>query len=134
MGATQREIVGKVMPDYQELAATGQIAISTTPYDHPILPLICDSEIASMAHPNVPLPPRCRYPEDARKQSALAREYVARHFGTAPVGLWPSEGSVSDEALSIAAELGFQWAATDSGVLNRTLGRAVGVEGLYRSY
>ncbi len=53
----------------------------------------------------------------------MAREYVETHFGVAPAGLWPSEGSVSDEVFPIASELGFEWAATDSGVLNRTLGR-----------
>ena len=65
---------------------------------------------------------------------ALAREYCTEHFGVAPAGLWPSEGSVSDEVFAIASELGFQWAATDSGVLDRTLGRTVGVDGLYRPY
>jgi len=134
MGAKQREIVGQVLPEYAKLAATGQIEISTTPYYHPILPLVCDSDIAGTAHPNVPLPPRFRYPDDARTQLGLAREYVKEHFGVAPVGLWPSEGSVSDEALSIAADLGYEWAATDSGVLNRTLGRSVNVDGLYRPY
>src|SRR3954462_9985152 len=64
----------------------------------------------------------------------MARDYIRQNFGVAPVGLWPSEGSVSDEAFAIAAELGFEWAATDNGVLNRTLGRGVGVEGLYRPY
>jgi hypothetical protein len=34
----------------------------------------------------------------------------------------------------LAASLGFEWAATDSGVLNRTLGRGVPVDGLYRPY
>src|SRR5262249_32967010 len=51
-----------------------------------------------------------------------------------PTGLWPSEGSVSDEVFTIAAGLGFQWAATDSGVLDRTLSRSVPVDGLYRPY
>ncbi|HTP32600.1 MAG TPA: glycoside hydrolase family 57 protein [Candidatus Acidoferrales bacterium] len=134
MGEKQREIVGRVLPQYARLAASGQIEISTTPYYHPILPLLCDSQIASVAHPNVPLPPRFRYPGDAHKQLQLAREYVEGHFGVAPVGLWPSEGSVSDEVLAIASELGFEWAATDSGVLNRTRDRAVSVEGLYRPY
>jgi alpha-amylase/alpha-mannosidase (GH57 family) len=134
MGEKQREIVGQVLPVYRRLAAAGQIEVSTTPYYHPILPLLCDSNIARVSHPNVPLPPRFRYPEDARRQLALAREYMARLFGAAPVGLWPSEGSVSDEVFTIASELGFEWAATDSGVLNRTLGRAVAVDGLYRPY
>src|SRR4051812_3740816 len=134
MGEKQREIVGQVLPEYQKLAASGQIEISTTPYYHPILPLLCDSNIAAVSHPGVPLPPRFKYPQDARRQLAMAREYVLHNFGVAPVGLWPSEGSVSDEAFAIAAELGFEWAATDNGVLNRTLGRGVGVEGLYRPY
>ena len=134
MGEKQREMVGQVLPVYRRLAAAGQIEISTTPYYHPILPLLCDSSIADVAHPNVPLPPRFRYPQDARRQLLLAREYIERQFGAAPVGLWPSEGSVSDEVFAIASELGFEWAATDSGVLNRTLGRAVAVDGLYRPY
>jgi alpha-amylase/alpha-mannosidase (GH57 family) len=134
MGRKQREIIGRVLPAYAKLAAAGQIEISTTPYYHPILPLVCDSNIASVAHPNVPLPPRFRYPGDARRQLELAREYVRVHFGTAPAGLWPSEGSVSDEVFTIASELGFEWAATDSGVLNRTKNAAVSVDGLYRPY
>ncbi|PWU07609.1 MAG: glycoside hydrolase [Terriglobia bacterium] len=134
MGEKQRELLGEVLPQYKKLVTAGQIEISTTPYYHPILPLLCDSNIAAVAHPNVPLPPRFRYPQDARRQLVLAREFIARHFGAAPVGLWPSEGSVSDEVFGIAAETGFSWAATDSGVLNRTVGRAVPVDGLYRPY
>jgi hypothetical protein len=64
----------------------------------------------------------------------MARDYIAAEFKSTPVGLWPSEGSVSDEAFRLAMEAGFQWAATDSGVLDRTLGRPSGVEGLYRPY
>jgi alpha-amylase/alpha-mannosidase (GH57 family) len=134
MGEKQREIVGKALPEYQRLARSGQIEISTTPYYHPILPLLCDSNIASVSHPNVPLPPRFRYPEDARKQLALALDYIARVFGAPPAGLWPSEGSVSDEVFGIAAELGFQWAASDGGVLERSLGRSLSVDSLYRPY
>ena len=134
MGEKQREIVSLVLPIYQKLAATGQIEISTTPYYHPILPLLCDSNIASVSHPGVPLPPRFRYPNDARRQLELAREFCKTQFGVAPVGLWPSEGSVSDEVFRQASELGFEWAATDSGVLNRTLSRGVSVDGLYRPY
>ncbi|HTS49727.1 MAG TPA: glycoside hydrolase family 57 protein [Bryobacteraceae bacterium] len=134
MARKQREILGKVVPVYREFAARGQIEISTTPFYHPILPLICDSNIASVSHPNVALPDRFRYPQDARHQLQTAREFMQHEFGLAPVGLWPSEGSVSDEALSIAAETGFEWAATDNGVLARTLHQTAGPELTYRSY
>jgi alpha-amylase/alpha-mannosidase (GH57 family) len=134
MGRKQTELLGLVIPEYKKLAATGQIEISTTPYYHPILPLLCDSNIAGIAHPFVPLPRNFKYPDDARKQLQMGRDYITNTFGVAPVGLWPSEGSVSDEVFHIAAEVGFRWAATDNGVLDRTLGHGAGIDGTYRPY
>src|SRR5215471_13725638 len=122
VGRKEREIVGQVLPTYARFAKTGQIEISTTPYYHPILPLLSDSDIAGVSHPGVPLPRQFRYPGDVRRQLEMARDYFLPLFGRTPRGLWPSEGSVSDEALSIAAETGFAWGASDSGVLDRTLG------------
>jgi alpha-amylase/alpha-mannosidase (GH57 family) len=118
----QLEFLGHVLPAYTDAARRGQIEISTTPFYHPILPLICDSDIARVANPATPLPRRAyRRPEDARDQLQLARAYHERVFGSKPAGLWPSEGSVSDQALGIAAEEGFEWFGTDEGVLGRTL-------------
>lgn len=120
--AKQLEFLKLVLPVYREAAQRGQIEISTTPFYHPILPLLCDSDIARVANPGTPLPRRAyRRPEDAREQLRRAREYHERIFGVKPAGLWPSEGSVSDQALSIAIEEGFQWFGTDEGVLGRTL-------------
>jgi alpha-amylase/alpha-mannosidase (GH57 family) len=130
----QKQILGLVIPAYHKAARSGQIEISTTPYYHPILPLLCDSDIASVSHPGVTLPRRFCYPQDAARQLGMARDFISSEFESTPVGLWPSEGSVSDNVFELAAEAGFQWAATDSGVLDRTLERASGVEGLYRPY
>jgi alpha-amylase/alpha-mannosidase (GH57 family) len=134
VGKKERELIGLVIPAYKALAKKGQIEISTTPFYHPILPLLCDSNIASVSHPGVPLPRRFRYPEDARRQLEMGREYIQNAFGVAPVGLWPSEGSVSDETFAIAAKAGFRWAATDNGVLDRTLGQGAGVDSTYRPW
>ena len=52
------------------------------------------------------------------RAAPCARGSTTRNvFGQPPAGFWPSEGSVSDQALEIAAELGFRWFATDEGVL-----------------
>jgi len=130
----QKQILGLVIPAYHQAASSGQIEISTTPYYHPILPLLCDSDIAAISHPGVTLPRRFHYPQDAARQLRMARDYISSEFQSTPVGLWPSEGSVSDEVFRLAADTGFHWAATDSGVLDRTLERASGVEALYRPY
>ncbi|HEX8872243.1 MAG TPA: hypothetical protein VF758_05725, partial [Candidatus Acidoferrum sp.] len=94
--AKQLELMKMVLPAYREAAGRGQIEISTTPFYHPILPLLCDSDIARVANPGTPLPRRAfRRPEDARTQLRRAKEYHERVFGQKPAGLWPSEGSVS---------------------------------------
>jgi alpha-amylase/alpha-mannosidase (GH57 family) len=115
------ELFKVTLEAYREAADRGQIEISTSPFYHPILPLVCDTNIASESHPGVKLPRRrFRHPEDAREQLRAAVELHQRVFGHRPHGLWPSEGSVSDEVLRLAAEEGFIWSATDEGVLGRT--------------
>ncbi len=130
----QSEALARVLPVYREFGSRGQIEISTTPFYHPILPLICNSDIAAVASPGLPLPSRFAYPDDAREQLDRARSYIYDKLGVAPVGLWPSEGSVSDNALALAAHAGFTWAASDNGVLARTLNRDAGVDVTYKAY
>jgi alpha-amylase/alpha-mannosidase (GH57 family) len=119
--AKQLELLAAVLPEYRLAAERKQIEISTTPYYHPILPLLCDTDIARVSNPHTPLPnPPFRHPVDAHEQLLRARQYHERTFGELPKGLWPSEGSVSDQTLEIAMDLGFEWFATDEGVLGRT--------------
>ena len=115
------ELFNVTLEGYRRAAERGQIEISTSPFYHPILPLLCDTNIAQESRPGVKLPrQRFQHPEDARGQLQAALELHERVFGRRPLGLWPSEGSVSDEVLRLAAEEGFTWAATDEGVLGRT--------------
>ncbi len=119
----QKELLTRVLPAYREAAARGSIEISTSPYYHPILPLICDTNIGAASNPGTALPlNRFRHPEDAREQLLRGLDLSERVFGRRPAGIWPSEGSVSPEVLQIAAELGVNWMATDEGVLGRSLG------------
>ena len=115
------EIFKRVLVEYRVASERGQIEISTSPFYHPILPLLCDTNIAAESHPGVHLPPRpFQHPEDARDQLRAAIQLHQEVFGSKPRGLWPSEGSVSDEVLRLAAEEGFEWTATDEGVLGRS--------------
>jgi alpha-amylase/alpha-mannosidase (GH57 family) len=122
----QMQIMRDTLPKYKELADRGQIEIAFSPYYHPIVPLLCDPAISRVSRPEVRLPERAlRVPEDAEAQLALGRSLHREVFGRAPVGLWPPEGSVSDETLGLASRAGVRWVATDEGILERSLGLAV---------
>ena len=121
--ARERELLGRVLPVHAEAAKKGLIEISTSPFYHPILPLVCDSQMGAVSSTGLPLPQnRFRHPEDAREQLQRGLDLHAKVFGMRPQGVWPSEGSVSEEALTIAHRLGVKWMATDEGVLGRSLG------------
>jgi alpha-amylase/alpha-mannosidase (GH57 family) len=121
--AQERELIGRVLPAHADGAKKGSIEISATPFYHPILPLVCDTSVGAVSSPGMPLPQnRFRHPEDARDQLVRGLDLHESVFGVRPKGIWPSEGSVSEEVLAIAHNLGVQWMATDEGVLGRSTG------------
>jgi len=110
-----------VRAGYRALREQGQIELSVSPYSHAILPLLCDSGVAATDIPRQRLPrPEYRHPDDAERQLKLAAEAHREAWGETPGGLWPSEGSVSEDVLNIAAACGFHWVATDQGILERS--------------
>jgi len=134
--AVHRRILQEIIPLYKKLHTEGKIELTVTPYFHPILPLLCDTKTASVAMPRVHLPElHLRYPEDARSQILSGIACFERIFGFRPAGSWPSEGSVSVQVLSIMAESGVTWAATDEGILSASIGGlGIGREALYQPY
>jgi len=129
-----------VLQMYQDLQTNGQVEISTSPYAHPILPLLIDSEVARISMPGVHLPEhRFRHAEEAGRQIEKALEFTNEHFNKSVNGFWPSEGSVSEAVAQLMAEQNVRWFSTDSNVLARSLSRTgepaqLSAEQLYRPY
>jgi alpha-amylase/alpha-mannosidase (GH57 family) len=124
------ELLNRVIPEYRAAAARGQVELSTSPFYHPILPLLCDTDVYLKTHPDSRMPrQRFVHPDDAAAQLMMAVALHERLFGHVPVGLWPSEGSVSDAVVPLAAAAGFRWMATDELILARTLGIALSRDG-----
>ncbi len=120
----EHQLMARVLPAYKAAAEKGSIEISTSPFYHPILPLLCDTDAGRVSATGLSLPQhRFRHPEDAEEQLRRGLELHQRVFGLRPRGVWPSEGSVSDEVIAIAARQGIEWMATDEGVLGRSLNR-----------
>ncbi len=118
------ELLQRVVQEYRSAFERGQIEIAASPFYHPILPLLCDTDVYLRAQPHGRLPRlRFQHPKDAMEQLSRAASYHERVFGQRPVGLWPSEGSVSDAIVPLAEAAGFTWMASDELILAKSLGQ-----------
>jgi alpha-amylase/alpha-mannosidase (GH57 family) len=122
----QMAILRQVIPLHRELQQQGQVELTTTPFYHPILPLLYDKRLARRAMPDVRLPNHLEgYPEDAQQQIRWAVEFHEKTFGQKPRGMWPSEGSVCQGIIPAIADAGIQWIATDEEILSSSTDGAV---------
>jgi alpha-amylase/alpha-mannosidase (GH57 family) len=121
--AENYKIAKGVVELHKQLIAAGSLDVLTTPFFHPILPLLHDTDLAAEGQPSDPLPsPAFSWPNDAHRQVAMAVDFYARTFGAAPRGMWPSEGAVAEEIIDTFESNGIEWIATDVGVLEKGLG------------
>lgn len=119
-------LIAEILPRYRKLAECGQIEISTTPYNHPIMPLLLDFTAARESEPDAPLPQAAQYPGGRSRVHAHLSNAVESHkqnFGAEPHGMWPSEGGVSRLTLKLLSEHGCEWTATGQAVLANSLRR-----------
>lgn len=131
IAAKSHDIMAAVLPTLRRLQEQGQVEVSTSPYFHPILPLLMDTTSARGANPGLPLPNTVfSHPEDALEQVRRAVRSYHDTFGAAPRGMWPSEGCVS-QALAelLAAQTDLRWIASDEAILARSLGAGIERDG-----
>ncbi|UCF89230.1 MAG: hypothetical protein JSV70_03025, partial [bacterium] len=116
-----RRVAG-IIPAYREALQSGSIEITTSPYYHPILPLIYDFTSARAVERHLPLPVGCSpLSEDARVHMEKALDRFQEAFGVRCKGVWPSEGAVSPEALEEMIRLGVAYVSSDEEVLAHSL-------------
>jgi len=114
-------LLADVIPCHRKLQDAGQIEISTTPFYHPIMPLLQDAECSREAMPDCPTAPlENTLNEDLAVHLSKAVDHYKKLFNRAPRGLWPSEGSVSQAIIPAVAKAGFTWMASDEEILLRS--------------
>jgi alpha-amylase/alpha-mannosidase (GH57 family) len=129
----EKNIFKNIIPLYKKLQEENKIEISTTPFYHPILPLIYDTDIMKKTKTNFPAPEqRFNYPEDAKKQIKNGINFYKEVFGKEPKGIWPSEGALSNEVLDLFIEENIDWTATDENLLFESLNN-IEKKDIYRS-
>ncbi len=118
------ELIQGIIPRYRKLAEEGQVELSSTPYYHPIAPLLLDFNSAHESSPDIELPKSKHYPGASQRVSFHISEAQAMHeryFGVRPEGMWPAEGGVSQAVAMSMARNGCRWIATGQGVLTNSL-------------
>jgi alpha-amylase/alpha-mannosidase (GH57 family) len=120
MVADQYKVMRAVVPLHRQLQEQGHVEIATSPFAHPILPLLLDTDRATIDRPGARLPRRFARPEDAEAQVQLAFDLYHRCFGRPPRGMWPAEGAVGQSVIPVLARHGVHWIASDRGVLSRS--------------
>ncbi|MFH0738715.1 MAG: glycoside hydrolase family 57 protein, partial [Candidatus Omnitrophota bacterium] len=118
----QLYILKEIIPGYKKFMNSGQVEVTISPFYHPILPLLYNTKIAKEANTRSSLPKiPFAYPEDALAQINTAIEFYKDNFGQAPVGMWPSEESVSEHILPLLINSGIKWIVADEAILFKSL-------------
>jgi len=114
----QDECLARLIDLWSKLGADTAAEISTSPFYHPILPLVSNSNNADKQVPGEVLRKiNFNYPEDASAQVRRAISFMSSLLGIRPQGMWPSEGSVSNDIIEIFHKEGLRWIATDKEIL-----------------
>lgn len=117
----QRELIRQTLPVYRQLQEAGNIEIITSPYYHPILPLLIDTNVARLPSPHSRLPKRLYFHrEDAEHQLRAGLQLYEELFQTQARGMWPSELAVSPAALELISKAGVNWVVLDEALLTKT--------------
>ncbi len=117
----QQKILEEIFPLYQRLLKEKRIELSLSPYYHPILPLVYDTDVLrELPHIKKPIL-RFSAPQDCLWHLRRAKEIFKKIFNYTPEGSWPSEGALSEEVLYLYRKEGFRWVATDEGILFKSL-------------
>jgi alpha-amylase/alpha-mannosidase (GH57 family) len=142
--AKQREILSRILPKHRQMQQSGQLEITTSPYTHPILPLLANTNAGRVAVPQIKLPNKhFQWAEDIPRHLRKAKETYKKYFDREPRGLWPSEQAVSPAILPEIVRHGFEWICSDEAVLGWSLhhffhrdetGNVYEPEILYRPY
>lgn len=116
------KFIKTILPFYSSLQKEGTISLSTTPYNHPILPLLLNMENAKYANKHTTIVQNSlSLRDDAIEQVERSIKLYEETFGRKPTGFWPAEGAVDEESIEIYRERGISWIATDEAILFASL-------------
>ena len=117
----QRDIIRKIIPAYKKYAQKGKIEITTSPYYHPILPILLDIKSIKKTSTTNDLPENLKMSLDAKAQTKMALDRIEELLGVRPRGIWPSEQCIDAKVMNMLKQLGIEWTISDEGILSESI-------------
>ena len=116
------ELIDKVIPEHLYAYKNNHIELITTPFAHPILPLIHNSDLGKIGDTLSDFPKNTfNFEDDARAHVKKGKDIFFENFGFYPNGMWPAEGAVAQEVLKYFNDEGITWIATGQNPLEKSL-------------
>ncbi len=116
----QRQIIRRIIPAYRKYVQDGKVEVTTSPYYHPILPILLDIKSAKVTNTEG-LPSDLKMSLDAKIQTVSALDKIEQVIGKRPRGIWPSEHCVSPKELDMFKDVGVEWSISDEGILANSI-------------
>ena len=117
-----KNIIEEIIPTYKKYIEQGRIELTTSPYYHPIMPILCDYATAAKNLPNREnLPVNFHLKLDAHHQVKSALDRIEEVFGVRPKGMWASEYCLTDKVLELFSEEGVKWSISDESILSKSI-------------
>ena len=133
-----REKIFYVIGLYRDLVKKGKIEISTSPFYHPIMPVLYNSRNVIESNPYTLLPSiSFSKAKNVDTQIRDALHFMENKIECKILGIWPPEGSVSPDIIPLLKKYDIQWIATDEGILEKSLykaGKTFKRSDIYRVY
>lgn len=131
---TLYDFLPEILKLYKMLEDDNISQVSTTPYYHPITPLLLNINSAVDARYDVNLPNiTSSFKDYGVRNTKTAIEMYEDIFGKKPSGFWPAEGSVSEDTAKLFIDNGLKWFCTDEEILFKTL-KSNDKSNIYKNY
>ncbi len=120
----ERKIIRQIIPALKKYQDEGRIEILTSPYHHPVMPILLNPNDLKTPSLKYQMPDcKIALAPDAREQIKMAKQKIKDVFGKDPQGIWPSEHCISMRTLELFSQMGFEWTVTDESVLSNSINK-----------
>lgn len=117
-----KDIIKEIVPTYKKYIEEGRIELTTSPYYHPVMPVLCDFKTTSanlISKENIP--DNLDLQDDAYYQVKSALDRIEEVFGVRPKGFWASEYCLTDKVLELFSKEGIKWTISDESILSKSI-------------